>query len=407
MHSGLLQQPEHFHSETSGSFKVEDELVAANAAIRKLIFDSQPDAEQSCLNMKVAEEIQMLDGNPVLLTFWKAQHDFLHFKLHKMAVAALGLLPHSVVDKHFQLAKLSNSGHSVSMDHHFDQPTLDNITVIGVGGGSLPMFLQHHFPTFSITCVEIDAVVLDVARKYFNFKDNNTCDALTTNTRKSNIESIVANGLMFVDKLADVISDTSRISASKASSFQQRFIFLDVDDSTNRMDGLLCPPQAFLTHSTLQRLRLCLKPDFGIVVINLATRSSVTYELHLENIREVFDEVLLLPVCVDDAFDPEFRNAMVFGVVFDKAKYSTFMYLQQWKESRRHVCGLPELATGSKRGGPVTHPAVLQVNQYVAQIEFYIKKPVKATTKASSLFRHRESSAIKPDSFVKVKQHVL
>src|SRR6266702_7324157 len=46
------------------------------------------------------------------------------------------------------------------------------ILVIGLGGGSLPMFLRKHYPAAGIDVAEIDPDVVDVAKKYFGFRED-------------------------------------------------------------------------------------------------------------------------------------------------------------------------------------------------------------------------------------------
>lgn len=47
------------------------------------------------------------------------------------------------------------------------------ILIIGVGGGSLPMAARRRFPAARIDAVEIDPAVIDVARQYFNLREDN------------------------------------------------------------------------------------------------------------------------------------------------------------------------------------------------------------------------------------------
>lgn len=50
---------------------------------------------------------------------------------------------------------------------------LRRMLVVGLGGGSLPMFFHRHFPELSIEVVELDPEVLAVAREYCGFKEDN------------------------------------------------------------------------------------------------------------------------------------------------------------------------------------------------------------------------------------------
>lgn len=52
------------------------------------------------------------------------------------------------------------------------RPSPARVMVIGLGGGTLPMFLRRHLPRARIDVVEIDPVVIDVARKDLGFQDD-------------------------------------------------------------------------------------------------------------------------------------------------------------------------------------------------------------------------------------------
>ncbi|WP_215309380.1 spermidine synthase [Polynucleobacter sp. Adler-ghost] len=49
---------------------------------------------------------------------------------------------------------------------------IDRILVIGVGGGSIPMFLHKHYPSVHIDVVDIDPQIIALAKQYFNFAEN-------------------------------------------------------------------------------------------------------------------------------------------------------------------------------------------------------------------------------------------
>jgi spermidine synthase len=46
------------------------------------------------------------------------------------------------------------------------------ILVVGLGGGSLPMFLRKHYPAAEIDAVDIDPGVVEVAKKFFGFRED-------------------------------------------------------------------------------------------------------------------------------------------------------------------------------------------------------------------------------------------
>jgi len=52
------------------------------------------------------------------------------------------------------------------------RPAVARVLIIGLGGGTLPMFLRHHLPLTIIDVVELDAVVLDVAKQDLGFAED-------------------------------------------------------------------------------------------------------------------------------------------------------------------------------------------------------------------------------------------
>jgi len=51
-------------------------------------------------------------------------------------------------------------------------PEPARILMIGLGGGSLPRFLQGEYPKLEIDVVEVDSRVIELARRYFDFSEN-------------------------------------------------------------------------------------------------------------------------------------------------------------------------------------------------------------------------------------------
>lgn len=52
-----------------------------------------------------------------------------------------------------------------------EMPNLKSVMVLGLGGGSMQHLLSKKFPGIYITSVEIDKVVVDLAKKYFRLDD--------------------------------------------------------------------------------------------------------------------------------------------------------------------------------------------------------------------------------------------
>lgn len=52
------------------------------------------------------------------------------------------------------------------------QPNPKRILFVGLGGGTLPRAIRHYYPTTQIDIIELDPVVVDAAKKYFGFVED-------------------------------------------------------------------------------------------------------------------------------------------------------------------------------------------------------------------------------------------
>lgn len=135
------------------------------------------------------------------------------------------------------------------------------ILIIGLGGGTLPSFLHKHYPAAVIDAVDIDPVVVDVARRYFGFRD----DAL--------MKGHVGDGRRFVEEVRQPYD----------------MIFLDAYGSDS-------VPEHLATEEFLRAVRRAVKPD-GIVVGNIWGRGhNRLYDTMVRTYQEVFDELYILDV---------------------------------------------------------------------------------------------------------------
>jgi spermidine synthase len=64
-----------------------------------------------------------------------------------------------------------------------------NALLLGIGGGTVVSFLSEYFPGISQTCVDIDSVIIDIAKRYFHI------DTI------SNIHIVHSDGKKYVDHL--------------------------------------------------------------------------------------------------------------------------------------------------------------------------------------------------------------
>lgn len=64
------------------------------------------------------------------------------------------------------------------------------LLVVGLGGGSLPLFVHDHFPESRVDAVEIDPSMLEVATQWFGF------------SQSDRMKVHIADGLDYITSLA-------------------------------------------------------------------------------------------------------------------------------------------------------------------------------------------------------------
>ena len=84
-------------------------------------------------------------------------------------------------------------GDPAHLEFHYTQTTFvslafleedpKDVLIVGLGGGSMPMFLRHYYPQTVIDAVDIDPVVVEVAQKYFAFKPDEKMNVVTRDGR--------------------------------------------------------------------------------------------------------------------------------------------------------------------------------------------------------------------------------
>ncbi|XP_065530030.1 eEF1A lysine and N-terminal methyltransferase isoform X2 [Lathamus discolor] len=136
------------------------------------------------------------------------------------------------------------------------------VLVVGLGGGSLPLFIHDYFSQARVAVVEIDPSMLEVATRWFGFSQG------------ERMRVHVSDGLDYVAKLA------------AEASAQYDAIMFDVD-SKDLTVGMSCPPPAFVEKHFLHKVKAILKPE-GVFVLNLVCRDAQLKESVLATLREVF-----------------------------------------------------------------------------------------------------------------------
>ena len=139
---------------------------------------------------------------------------------------------------------------------------VDRVLVIGLGGGSIPMFLHKHYPRAHIDVVDIDPQIIALAKQYFNFTEN------------AFLRTFAQDGRAFIEK----------------NHKPYDLIFLDAFTEA----GI---PKHLATQEFLLAMKRALKPS-GAIITNMWSTASANplYKLMLRTYQEVFHEVYTLRV---------------------------------------------------------------------------------------------------------------
>lgn len=133
--------------------------------------------------------------------------------------------------------------------------------IVGLGGGTIPQCLHKHYPKTTIDVVDIDPDVVEVAKKFFGFREDAT------------LHAHVDDGRRFIE--------TCRESYD--------IIFLDAFGAEDI-------PYHLATQEFLRAVRRALSPR-GVVVANIWSRNSnPLYDSMVRTYQSVFDELYILDV---------------------------------------------------------------------------------------------------------------
>ncbi|XP_034036311.1 eEF1A lysine and N-terminal methyltransferase [Thalassophryne amazonica] len=242
-------------SELSGEYCVENVRGEDGELYRRLVFLSNAalvQSESRLVLSTIAESRKKKNKKkvkskscPSSSTSLSVDSGFLCCVHHEIMVAGLAMLG---------VGTPQNKDVSVSM------------LLVGLGGGGLPQFLRNFVPGATVEVVELDPVVLEVAKQWFGFQPD---DHLTVT---------IGDGLEHICVLE---KEGGRLFDA---------IMFDVD-SKDRTVGMSCPPAAFVETSILQKVYRLLTPR-GVFMLNLACRDTVLRDTVLERVVGVFPTIL-------------------------------------------------------------------------------------------------------------------
>ncbi|NDE94289.1 MAG: hypothetical protein EB036_13055 [Betaproteobacteria bacterium] len=175
-------------------------------------------------------------------------------------------------------------------------PKPQRILVMGLGGGSLPMFLRSYLPQAQIDAAEIDPAVIEVAKRFLNFKED------------EKMRAHAHDGRSFIE-LARQPYD---------------IIILDAYASD-------VVPKHLTTTEFLHAVKRALSTG-GVVVANLwGPALNPLYASMLRTYQEVFADLYMVEV-------PEFENKMIFA-----CPRKIDLQLASFRERARNVTAVLEL----------------------------------------------------------------
>ncbi|KRZ14608.1 Methyltransferase-like protein 13, partial [Trichinella zimbabwensis] len=135
------------------------------------------------------------------------------------------------------------------------------ILIVGLGGGSLPMYIRNNFPSFHVVVVEIDPCVVEAAKKWFSFVPD--------------------------ERLQVEVEDGTRFVLN--SSFRKEHfdaILIDVA-SSDHVDGLFAPLPQFVTLELLQAYKELLLPS-GVIAFNVMAYLDSKVDEIVKSLKMIF-----------------------------------------------------------------------------------------------------------------------
>ncbi|KAJ0181574.1 hypothetical protein K1T71_002296 [Dendrolimus kikuchii] len=215
-------------SKISGDFVVED-VDVEGATHRRLVFLDNQFLVQSEAKLKTVKK----KNKPRLVV------DYGHISLY-----------HSFMCVGAQLAR---------------SPKVTRVAVLGLGGGSLCMFLRKCYDEVKVTAVDIDPAMLKVAQDHFELK---TDDSLQVQ---------IKDGLDFLCE-----------EAKNGNKYEA--VMFDMD-SKEKSIGLSCPPKQFLENQVLEDVKTILTKD-GHFIVNLVCRDIQLHASIIDTLRKHFRRLI-------------------------------------------------------------------------------------------------------------------
>ena len=258
--------------------------------------------------------------------------DHLQFGYTKRALAGIALLPASVsaatgaplastpaAAPQAKPANLRTGTASASTASGLPSPS--RVLIVGLGGGTLPVFLHRHHPDTLVDVVDIDPAVIATAKQYFGF------------TEDARMKAHSGDGRSFVERAPKAHYD---------------LIILDAFGDSE-------VPSHLTTREFLQAVRAALTPD-GVVVSNVWRRG---YNRLYDNMLRTYADVFATLHVLESAGEV---NHLVFALpqarTISREQFAGLA--QRVAQERRFRFDLGHLVRQSYLAGPYVYTDAVQ-----------------------------------------------
>ncbi|CAI9117653.1 OLC1v1019094C3 [Oldenlandia corymbosa var. corymbosa] len=220
----------------------------------------------------------------------RVDHSYLASSYHSGIVSGLALIAS-------YMGEIASKGETVKS------------VIVGLGAGLLPMFLHGCLPFLKIEVVELDSVVLDVARDYFGVTEDMRLKVHVTDGIKyvgdiasSEVSNVVTedNGTKDApvkEKVSASDGGSSLLPAGRENHSKIDLLVVDVD-SADISSGLTCPAADFVEDSFLLTAKNTLSRQ-GLFVINLVSRSPAIKDMVFSRMKTVRVELMWIHITVN------------------------------------------------------------------------------------------------------------
>ncbi|XP_021745567.1 methyltransferase-like protein 13 [Chenopodium quinoa] len=164
--------------------------------------------------------------------------------------------------------------------------------VIGLGAGLLPMLLHNCIDFLQIEAVELDPVMLSLAKEYFGFCEDDRLKVHLADGIQF-LQNFTISSLQERDDIQDSISGSSVASNLRRHPVQKFDIIIVDVDSSDSSSGLSCPAADFAEDSFFATVKDVLSEQ-GLFIINLVSRSPSIKEVVVSRMRAVFSHLYCL-----------------------------------------------------------------------------------------------------------------